>query len=345
MKNFIILLSLLTSINFVLAQQSTEVLTQKKLEAIQAYVDHFDSNDQLMGNVSIFEKGKEILNLTFGAVNIKTNTKGSNKYFIGSITKLFTGLVFAQLSEKGQIDLDEKLSAYFPELPNAQNITLDHMLRHTSGMGDYVVKEDSLLFWLENPQSTESIIDEIIRQDVSFQPGDSVSYSNSAYYILGKVLEKELGKTYLQIIEKQIAQPYGLTNTSAVGPTMVHPDVHSYRKEGKHWTIMKEFCFANACAAGDIASNARDLNLLLTQLFDNKIVSAPTLKAMTPIDGDYFGAGMMLAPFYDISSYGHGGDTYGTHSAAFYNPDNNICLLYTSPSPRDQRGSRMPSSA
>jgi len=324
MKNFITFIAI-----FLSAYASAQVLTvtPEKQQLIKEYIDHFDSHDQLMGNVSIFDQGTEIINITFGEPNILANQNKTRKYFIGSITKMFTGLVYAKLSENNQIDLNDKLSQYFPEMPNAEKISLDHMLRHTSGLQDYVVKEDSLFYWLEELQTTEDILAEIIRQDVIFQPGDSMSYSNSAYYLLGKILEQKLKQPYKQIITEQITEPYGLTQTVAAGITD-HVGVNSYERKADKWTIMKEFSFPNACAAGDIASNAHDLNTLLAQLFQGQVVSPTMLDHMLPEKGEWFGAGIMMAPFNEIISYGHGGDTYGTHSGSFYNPKNDLAISY-----------------
>ena len=170
---------------FAYAQQVT--ITPEKKEQIKAYIKYFEENDKIMGAVSIMENGEELVNETFGELNRNSSSPLSNrKYTIGSITKLYTAVLFAKLVEDGKISFNEKLNNYFPEIPNAELIEIKHMLNHTSGLKDYVSNSEGIHFWLKEPRTQKEIIDEIITQGVSFLPGDSLDYSNSAYYLLGR---------------------------------------------------------------------------------------------------------------------------------------------------------------
>jgi D-alanyl-D-alanine carboxypeptidase len=301
------------------------IITSEKKSRIEDYINHFESNNQLMGNVSIRENGTNILNMTFGA----KNNSESTSYTIGSITKMFTAVLFYKMSENEIIDLDEKLSNYFPQVPNSDKIKIKHMLNHTSGLQDYVVKNDSLYFWLKEPVKQEDIIKEIIRQDVAFQPGDSLSYSNSAYYLLARILEKKQQKAFKQIIAENITNPLGMRNTFGIDENSNQLNTaKSYEKRNGDWKEMDEFCFPNVSGVGNIASTSFDLNMFMQALFSEKIIKLSTLKEMLPTDGNWFGTGIMKVPFYDYIAYGHGGDTYGTHSVTSYNPNNRLAISY-----------------
>lgn len=305
------------------AQQN--IITSEKQKQIVEYINHFETNKQLMGNVSIFEDEKEIFNKTFGDKNDTDTTK----YSIGSITKMFTAVLIAQLSEKNKIDLNEKLSSYFPQIPNAEEISIKQMLNHTSGLQDYVVKQDSLYTWLFEPVKQEDIMTEIIRQGSAFAAGDTISYSNSAYYLLARILEQKHQKKYKEIVAENITKPLNLNNTISLDEENNYLNsAKSYQKKNGEWKEIADFYFPNVSGVGDIISTSHDLNVFVQALFSEKLVKLSTLKNMLPIGTDWFGMGIMTVPFYEHIAHGHGGDTFGTHSVTSYNSKNKLAISY-----------------
>ena len=301
------------------------IITSEKKKQIEDYINYFESNDQLMGNVSIFENGKEVINKTFGP----KNNADSTKYAVGSITKMFTAVLIAQMFESNKIDYDEKLSNYFPQVPNSNKITIKHMLNHTSGLKDYAVKNDSIYSWLHVPVENQDIMKEIIRQGVAFQPGDSLSYSNSGYFLLARILEQKNHKAFKQMVAENIANPLGLKNTFGIDKHSKQINfTKSYEKKNSQWQVMKEFFFPNTSGAGDIISNAHDLNIFIQALFSEQLIKSSTLKKMLPLDDDWFGLGIMKAPFHEYMAYGHGGNLEGTSSLTTYNPTNKLAITY-----------------
>ena len=327
MKTIQVLIALLIS-QVAFGQQLT--ITPEKKEEIHAYIKHFEDNDQLMGTICISEKGKEVINETFGASNKNTEyALSERKYTVGSITKLYTAVLFAKLVEEGKIGFNEKLETYFPEIPNADKIEIKHMLNHTSGLNNYVSKGDSLHFWLKKPRTQKEILDEIIAQGISFEPGESFDYSNSAYYLLGKILEKKHKKSYEQILADEITNPLKLTNTVALSENASYTTVaKSYEKKKEEWSEMEEFYFPNAYSAGYIATTGPEMNAFMEALFNYEIIKEETLTDLLPKDEDWFGMGIMKVPFYEHKGYGHGGDTYGTHSVASYTEENQLAITY-----------------
>lgn len=322
MKTLLPFLLLITTVSL-FAQNNG--LNAEKQRQIQEYIKHFESNNQLMGTVSIAENGKEILSKTFGPYN---NAK-SSRYAVGSITKMFTAILIAQLYESNKIGFDEKLSNYFPQVPNSNRITIKQMLNHTSGLKDYVTKDDSLYFWLTEPVEHKDIMQEIIRQGVGFQPGDSLSYSNTAYYLLARILEQIHQKNFEQILVANIVEPLALKNMVGVNAKSEQANnAKSYEKSADEWLVVKDFYFPNTSGVGNIYANGSDLNTVMQALFSERLIKASTLKAMLPAEDEAFGMGIMRVPFYEHIAYGHGGDTYGTHSVTSYNPENKLAISY-----------------
>jgi D-alanyl-D-alanine carboxypeptidase len=327
MKTIITAIALISFTSLIVAQET--IVTNNKQQQIIEYISYMEQSNQLMGSVSISENGTEIINITFGEKNTSEEHAADTKYTIGSITKLFTAVLLAKLYEEGKISLEESLSNYYPEIPNSEKITIRNMLNHTSGLMDYVIKNDSLYFWLLEPVSQKDVIDEIIRQDIEFQPGERMRYSNSSYYLLARILEKKYNKPYKQILSDVLTTPLGLKNTFGVDEKSHHQNIaKSYGKKDGEWVEMGEFYFPNVSGVGDIISTTSDLNTFLHALFSNQIITRSTIDLMLPEANDMFGMGIMKIPFYEHTGYGHGGDTYGTHSVATYNSDNNLSISY-----------------
>ncbi|KQT26208.1 hypothetical protein ASG22_05930 [Chryseobacterium sp. Leaf405] len=288
---------------------------------IDDYLNYIVLNKQAIGSISIFKNGKEIYQKNFGQEqlpNIKWDT--NTEYQIGSISKMITAVMIMQQVEKGKINSNDKLSKYYPDLPNAEKITLKSMLNHTSGLGDYVGQNYQWLF--EKPVGDKAILDEIKKQGVSFQPGEKTRYSNSGYYLLSRILETVTKKPYNILLKENITDKANMKNTFSVldNPKNVFA---SYENNTGKWTEMQDFDFHNCIGLGDISSTPNDMNLFINALFNYKFVKKETLDTMLPKSDKNFGLGMMAVPFYNKVSFGHGGDTAGTHSIVSYSPAEN----------------------
>ncbi|WP_051878875.1 serine hydrolase domain-containing protein [Chryseobacterium sp. FH1] len=282
------------------------------------FLDYISKNKQGIGSISIFRKGKEVYKKDFGQdqlPNVKWNSETG--YQIGSVSKLITATMLMQLAEKGKLNINDKLSRYYPEVPNADKITIESLLNHTSGLGDYVGENYQWIF--KKPVSDKAILDTIKAQGVEFQPGEKSRYSNSGYYLLSRILERIYKKPYNVILKENILGKANLKNTFSVldNPKNVFK---SYKNEDGKWIEVEDFDFHNCIGLGDIVSTPSDMNLFINALFNGKFVKKETLEKMMPKSGSKsdFGLGIMPVPFYNQVSFGHGGDTAGTHSVTSY---------------------------
>ncbi|VDH03034.1 Penicillin-binding protein E [Bergeyella zoohelcum] len=290
-------------------------------QKLSAYLDYLVEKQKIAGSISIFRKGKEVYKKHFGQEFLPTkNYNQQTAYQIGSITKLFMATILMQEVEKGTLKLDDKLAKFFPKMPNAQNITLQQMLNHTSGLKDYVTGE-----WLtEKAFAPQVIYDTIVKQGVDFQPGEKQKYSNSAYYLLCKILEQTTQKPFNVLLRERIAKPLNLDNTfSALDrPTNIFA---SYNLHQTQLQEVKDFNFINALGAGDITATTTDLNRFVEALFKGKLLKKETLQQMLPEEKTW-GLCVMKAPFYNKTSYGHGGTTLGTDALMTYNPEDDLSI-------------------
>lgn len=301
------------------------VFSQKiELQKIDSFVNHIEQNNRGIGSISIFNDGREIYNRSFGQsklLDIQYNAE--TKYQIGSITKLVTATLIFKLIEDGKLRLDDPISKFYPNVPNSKGINIKNLMNHSSGLGDFLEKKDNTS-WLTEKVSQDEIFDEIVSQGVLFQPNEKTEYSNTGYFLLARIVEKLYDDDYATIVAEKIAKPLNLKNFASITPSTsnIFP---SYEYTDK-WEKVKDLEFSNVIGIGDIVSTTKDLNTFLYNLSHYKILQKESIEQMKPnLERDEeFGMGLMAIPFYEHVSFGHVGDTYGTHSIVSYNENDHL---------------------
>ncbi|MGE8553192.1 MAG: serine hydrolase domain-containing protein [Chryseobacterium jejuense] len=319
MKNKILFLALFIVIG-IQAQSVDKV-------RIDSLFNTIENNQQDLGAVSIFKNGKEVYKRTFGEIDIAALKKTPNlKYNMGSVSKMVTASLIFKLMDQKKLNLDDKLSLFFPEIPNAKNITIQNLLGHTSGLQNFIIKKEDGSNWLINGEVSEkNILNEIIEQNIAFQPNEKVLYSNSAYYLLSKIIEKVHHSEYAKVLEQEIIKPLKLKDFASFHNVNYKDIIPSYQYDNG-WKPVKDFYFGNVVGVGDIAATAFDMNVFIQNLFAGRIVSLKSLRQMLPKQDRFFGNGLINSSFGGNSLFGHHGDTYGSHSIVLYNPENNMAI-------------------
>lgn len=317
--------SLLVFILSVLKLSAQEVNIAK----LDSFFNAINSNNKSMGSFAVAKHGKIIYQRFLGASSLGPDTvqaTSNTQYRIGSITKVFTATMIFQLIDEGKLSLDTKLSKYFPQMPNAEKITVLDLLSHTSGLTDYV--NDVIdKTWITNPHSKIELLDSIAKKNVWFEPGIKQQYCNSGYLLLSYILEKITGKTYSSLLEARIVNKLGLRNTiSGLANNSSTTEARLYRMVDK-WTTIKDIYFPNVIGVGDILSTPADLLRFMNALTSGKLISQVSYTQMTAFKGqNYFAAGLIRVPFYDQTGFGHSGGTYGSHSVLFYFKESGLSI-------------------
>src|SRR5690606_31512331 len=123
---------------FVLIVQVSHAQTPN-IKLLDSLFQYIEANDKNMGSVSVYKDGKEIYQKTIGYASISDQVKANakTKYRIGSVSKTFTAAIIMQLVDQGKLTLDTRLKQFFPQIPNAEKITIEHLLRHESGLFNF----------------------------------------------------------------------------------------------------------------------------------------------------------------------------------------------------------------
>lgn len=287
---------------------------------LDSFFNTLNSDSEVMGSFAVAKHGKIIYQRSLGASSLGPDTvkaTSTTQYRIGSVTKVFTATMIFQLIDEGKLSLDTKLSKYFPQMPNAETITVLNLLSHTSGLMNYVGDEADKT-WITNPHGKAELLDTIARRDVWFKPGTKQQYCNSGYLLLSYILEEITGKTYSKLLEVRIANKIGLKNTVAgLANNSGKGEARPYSMLDK-WTSIKDIYFPNVIGVGDILSTPADLLTFMSALTSGKLMSQDSYAQMTAFkDQNLFAAGLLRVPFYDQIGFGHTGGTYGSHSVLY----------------------------
>lgn len=299
-------------------------------EKLDHYLESLGKNNKCMFGVTI-SKNNEILyhNQTgFASLQNKKLLNDSTIFRIGSITKTFTSAMIFQLIDNQKLSLDTKLSVFYPEIPNADNIAISHLLQHRSGLFN-ITEDPSYSDFRTKEQSRDKIISRIAGYDPMFAPDEKFTYSNSNYILLGFILEEVLNQSYDIILKEQICDPIDLKNTYFGKHIDInHNEPQSYKYNNGNWQLESETHLSIPCGAGAIVSTPDDLTKFIFALFNHQLVSEQSLLKMKEMK-DGSGCGLLRFPFYDRFAYGHNGGIDGFVSNLAYFPDDQVSIAVT----------------
>ncbi len=263
-------------------------------------------------------------------------------YVVGSMSKTFVTALIMQLAEQGKLTIDDPLSNWLPDYPNAANITIGELLSHTSGVHDFfengsyspLVIHDPLRAW--TPQET---LDSLVGPPY-FEPGTGYHYSSTNFILLGLVLEQATGKQLGALLRQRLFKPIGLDHTyfqdaahaPAAGAAVGHSattgadisDGTNYRPTTSEATV--------AWAAGAILSDVTDIATWCRTLYGGHLLQPDSLAQMenydySPYSDETYGLGTRTRIFDGERMFGHTGSLRGFYGAMWYYPDSDLTVV------------------
>lgn len=291
------------------------------------YFDMLEVHNKFMGSVAI-SKGEQLIytkSVGFSDVEAQVKNTESTKYRIGSISKTFTAVLILKAVEQKKLKLNETLHKFFPTIKNAEQITIEQLLLHRSGIFSLTSDKD-YFHWYLNPKNEKEVIALISSYEPVFKPDSKSEYSNSNYILLSYIVEKIFKKPFSQVVSQYISQPIGLKNTYLGGE--INPknsECKSYFFDNG-WKTEKETNLSFVLGAGGMVSTATDLVKFSEALFGGKLLKKETLQQMQILK-DNFAMGLFQFPFYEQKAYGHTGGIDGFASILLHFDANNISYV------------------
>lgn len=298
-------------------------------------LSEFKESDGPGGVFMVAQKGKPVYQKAFGMANLELDAKlNINSVFqIGSMTKQFTATAILMLEEQGKLKVSDPISKYIPSYPNGNNITIHHLLTHTSGIKDFT-KMKTIAYIAQKEMTPEEMVNFFKNEPVDFAPGQKFDYNNSGYVVLGYIIELTSGETYEDFIRKNIFDKIGMTNSYyATDRKIIKNRAYGYHKKSYGYVNKTVINFSVPFASGSLMStlddmlkwqNALNKNLLLNSKNEMKAFTKYKLNDGKEIE---YGYGWHLKSINGTATREHGGSVFGFKSMAVYIPSEDIYVL------------------
>ena len=290
-------------------------------------------------SVLFAQDGEIIYQKGFGYASLEHHAPFTidTKSRIGSITKQFTASAILKLQEEGKISVNDKLSKFIPDFPRGDEVTIHHLLTHTSGIHSFTSKPD----FMKNATveiKTEDTINSIKKDPYDFNPGEKFLYNNSGYFILGYIIEKISGESYEDYLKKTFFDPLGMKDTGVHNShTIYEHEAFGYSYDGKFQKAIN-WDMSQAGGAGWLYSTVGDLYRWNEGIFNGKVLSKASLdSAFTPVKlndgsvpkdiGGGYGYGWVISDIRGLKEIQHGGGLNGFNSQLLRFPDLNVTVV------------------
>jgi CubicO group peptidase (beta-lactamase class C family) len=303
------------------------VLPGRTRRNLDTLVDAYAGLGRFRGAVLIARNNKILLRKTCGMADEsrQQNNAPETRFLIGSLTKTFTAVAIMQLSEQELLSVEDPLSRYLPDFPNASRITLHHLLSNTSGVFDYLLLEDFQQF-MDRPHTTAEMIALFANQPLLFEPGTQFGYSNSNWILLGAVLETITGLPYDECIRQNVLLPAGMTASGFDWETLsqeLRATGYTDHESGLAPSLASHSSVLHA--AGAMHSTVDDLLRFDVALNNNTLLRRQTLTRMWQADRQGYGYGWEIHKIHGRRVVSHSGGLYGfvCNFARFIDMDGN----------------------
>jgi len=296
------------------------LVSWERKKTLKPLLDSVFAETQFNGIISVYRESEKFYEKSLGFEDFRTKEQlDSNSVFaIGSVSKQFAGAIILLLEEKGKLRTSDRISKYLPEYRSKtfEDITIHHLLTHTSGISD-------------------------LGPGLQSEPGAEFNYSNKGYRLLGEIAEAASGKSY-DANARELFAKAGLTATytaenftgknlagAHTGPNSNTTPVPNMPQRLAHGSI--------STAAGGLLSTVYDLHRWNYELYSGKILAPVSLQKFLkqsanmnhPILGSVgYGYGIMLsaAP----QTYLHSGYVKGSPSLTLYYPQSRTSVVILS---------------
>lgn len=334
-------------------QTAPEPFPAEVVAELQTTMDDLTASELPPGMVVWVDTPQHRFEGASGSANLSADVPMSpdGAFRIGSITKMFTAAVIVQLVEDGMLTFDDSLAQWLPEvadqLPHGDQITLYHLLTHTSGLFNVVeheayfadlfttmvVDEAAAIVTLDcvERDPNDTLARYVYGKEAQFEPGDRWSYSNTNYTLLGMIIEAATDMPLAEAYRTHIYQPLGMSSTflDCYEEPLVEV-VHAYSGVGDAMSDVTDLHESVGWSAGGLVSTAPDLLLFARGLFGGSLFDDPEMLSImtTPAPNSAYGLGISLQQEY----MGHAGYIAGFRSVLNYAPDSDtvVMVLYNS---------------
>jgi CubicO group peptidase (beta-lactamase class C family) len=315
---------------------------EPSVDRLFAEWDHPTSPGCALG---VVRNGRFVYQRGYGMANLDYDIPNSPRlvYYVGSDSKQFTAAAIALLSLQGKLSLDDDVRKYVPEMPDYRQtygvpVTIRQMVHHTSGIRDIYTLMSLVGLRMEDVMTDEAMLRLIANQkELNFKPGSEYLYSNSAYWLLGQIVQRVTGLSLRVFAEQQIFRPLGMTKTH------FHDDpghvmkgrAMSYVPDGAGGFRISYLQNFDKIGAGGLYSTVEDLQKWDENFYSHR-VGGPELHRLLLTrgvlsNGDTisYAFGNQLGKYRGLRTEEHGGALMGYKAHILRFPDQRFTVIET----------------
>ena len=249
--------------------------------AIDAILGQYNRPGVPGASVIVLSRGKVAYERAFGSSDLETHTRATihTDYRLASLTKAFTAMSIMLLVKDGKLHYDDRVIDVLPGFPAyARDIRIRHLLTHTSGIVDY---ED----FVPDSQTTQLDDDDVLRlvhrtDTLNFAPGSAYHYSNSAYVLLGLIVQHVSGMPFPKFLHDRIFAPLHMDSTVAYvkGASTVPERAYGYTGDSSgHFTRTDQSSTSATLGDGGIYTSVADMEKWSNALDHATLVDAAAM--------------------------------------------------------------------
>jgi CubicO group peptidase (beta-lactamase class C family) len=302
---------------------------------LESYASKLTRTADFSGVILLAREGEIEFQGAYGLADRQSGRSNTvdTKFSLASVPKMFTAVSILQLVDIGAISLDDTIGTHLPDYPNraaAERVTIEHLLMHTSGVGNYWAAmeklDDDSLDALDSHSDYLPLFADI---PLEHEPGTAFSYSNGGYVVLGLIIEAVTGTNYYDHVQAAVFDRAGMQDTGYFFPGKPVPDrAKSYMRSVERpgmWDDMAARAEPRGSAAGGGYSTAGDLLRFATALTQHRLLSPGMTDVFlqgrreTPV-GNY-GYGIIEQSLNGTRLLGHSGGHYGVAAELMIFPD------------------------
>jgi len=239
---------------------------------------------------AVMQNGEYISSGVYGLAEVELNVPANEHtlFNVGSVGKTFTGTAILALEEDGKLSIKDPIGKHLEGIPEGwNNITIEHLLNHTSGIKDYCDDFSGRYPLLPNIDravelTPEQYIEMCTTNPLNFPTGERFAYSNSNYALLGFIIRKHIDTSMDEFMRKRVFEPAGMMDTRYEAAFKLRPN----RAKGYHWDstgVVNGALISNFYSTiGDcgILTTGKDLAKWGPALAQGKVVSKAQVEKM-----------------------------------------------------------------
>ena len=313
--------------------ESLEVVSEIISSNYQPLAESLDAYllDQSFNGVTLVASGDQIILLKaygLAQVNEQEEMTVDHQFQIASVSKSFVAVSILQLVEAGKLTLDQTIDKYFPDMPNAELITIHQLLTHTSGL----YSGDDLTNYSQVTTVDEIIAPAFKSSNLYYEePGTYSIYSNLGYDVLGAIIEQVSGQTYADYIEEHVLIPAGMTQSGLNMEGLVLENMATaYNGNISEGDEAKVLHPSFGYSSGGLHSTAMDLYKYDRALHSNLLISQESYDLMTQesskVGTKSYGYGWYVNTGVE-DTVSHPGNLIGWHSMLLRHQEDKVTVI------------------